>query len=251
MLLATAANIHWNSQGAFFRQSCLYSAIKAPLRQTFPIQPFLQTCGLAIKSNKPITRCIACLFRWRSPSCVIRAIRLVVIYSFDAMSFARAWSHIGIKVLKRIKPSFYNVNAAPTVIFISFFVGVQTSPLHATPHTVFRGVSHAVGPKALRCFFIFKATTTGGISFAQTPTIDKSYCSTCTLTPPLSLPPRTVRPSPQYLPSAKWGEFRQINKFTHDTSYQVRERVDQALSVIGTEAYGLRNRLANQGMSIA
>ena len=86
---------------------------------TIILRPFFERFGYIVVSNSARSAGISRLFLARCPTAITRFVIAVIVNAVNGQSWRRL-SHILKEVLKAVKPSIANLNAAPAVMRIPF-----------------------------------------------------------------------------------------------------------------------------------
>ncbi len=94
-----------------------------------------------------------------SPPAVFRTIWSIIVFAINAKVRIGLRPHIGIKVLKRFKPTLTNSNSTATVVGISFIPRFCAAIYNRAPYDIRLGSGEAVSAFALSHQFALKAST--------------------------------------------------------------------------------------------
>jgi len=133
---------------------------------------------------------IVVLFIHTCPFAIIGRISFIIVNSFNSMFSRRSFTHVGIKVFKRIYPSITYKYISSTIIFVWFIFLVIASIFHGKPYLIFRAYYNAIDTStvSMLILFSFYTTATFGIPSAYFPRFSNSFISASTVAKPKTLP---------------------------------------------------------------
>ena len=106
--------------------------------------PFCNCHALAFAFNISTIALVSSLLCGSGPSAVFRAIRSIIIDSFNGVFFRGGFSHVS-KEIKKISPPFAYINPARSVIFKIRSINVFATSMHKSPSVVFLGGLSTIG----------------------------------------------------------------------------------------------------------
>lgn len=154
--------------------------------QSCSFNPLIQGKRQALKSEKNGVSSINVLFFPRGPFAVFWAIVSVYVASLQG-KVVWTFSHVLQKIFKTIQPSFAYLNTTATICSKMAIFGIATSALHATPCSVFLGVSAAMSKINISRFFSMDAPATNCHPTHKSIPANLMCIATITLAQPNSL----------------------------------------------------------------
>lgn len=156
-----------------------YTKEFCPLRKAF---------GLSMQSYHVVPSAISSLLQRCCPTEVLFAVVAVVVLSVQGQSFG-AFSHIREEVAE-VMPPFADCNSPRAIVGVVCISRAVASPHHSSPtvigwtaRTLPRGVSMLSELSAGA--FALEATARGGVSVLECRSLDDTFLSTVTATPPI------------------------------------------------------------------
>ena len=196
------SNLTWPSprrcsQNTFDRPASPITFGNCTLANRNNFAPFTNTMCLIIPGQKHGIARIAGLPCPRSPYAVFRAIRPVIVQSFQRMLGGWTWPHIMQKGRKRVLPTLTNANATTTPSGIIFACRAIASLFHFTPGTVF-WTDLVLSCSSMRNFqfqlqFSHQTSTTTRSFVTKTHGRNRDDSATDTLAYPMGSPTRNRR----------------------------------------------------------
>ncbi len=124
----------------------------------------------ALKRQHTSSSFVAGLFRPGGPITVPRFIVAIVIDAFNAVLSGRTWPHVFYECFIRISPLVAYRNATPTIMTITWRIGIVTAIFHTRPRDVSWGASLTVGDMPSSSTIPTEASTATSVAYLQLPT---------------------------------------------------------------------------------
>jgi hypothetical protein len=158
----------------------LEAALSSPLRQRHR----------AVVIGQPmVISFVVLLLHWQCPKAVLLRIIAVVVAAFYRVFWARTWSHVGKKGIKRLP---FDADTSSAIGEIRSGVLVATTGLHGSPTSMGSCSRHAMGYVFVPCFFSPEATATFSALMYQGIRLYDLAIPTGTLTEPPGITRRAV-----------------------------------------------------------
>lgn len=121
------------------------------------------------------------------PSTVVRLVVAVVVDTIKRIPF-RSFSHVLIKIFKRFKPAFANLNSTPSIVLVITVSWICTALFHASPNLILANMVQSV-----LCYFQKVETATAPrVSISETATINYQRITAIAQTFPVVTPPDSM-----------------------------------------------------------
>lgn len=154
------------SRKSFYRfpSPFCYSLIDLLVIYIKVIAPLCKRSFKAIDINHVIDTDVVHLLLWRFPTAIFRTISFIIIDPSKCMFFGWSWSHVFVKIFKRMTPALANLYTPRPISFIGLVCFSVASRYHSMKGHMFRCSCHTMGCQHLfssfRCNF-FSETTAG------------------------------------------------------------------------------------------
>jgi len=167
--------------------------------------PFCEAERFAVKLKNAVSACVSSLALRCSPPAIIGYITSIIVNALNRKIVAGTFSHVREKVLKRISPSRTHLNTTPSIVSVSWVIGIMTSLLYSLP----RAISSRAGISMLKLLgshrLSAQTSTTVSLARSQIFLLDVLFNATVT-----SAEPRVLKSA---LPSGTLFEWTQNKQF--------------------------------------
>lgn len=189
-----------------------------------PFSPLGKGHNYAAVSDQAAASSVAALGFPRGPDTVIRAVRTVVVNSFNRVLRGRAWTHVRKEVFKGFEPTWANKNAPATVVLPTLAARFIAADFDVAPNGPLGADAslsgHPVRGNSFSDQFSSKASATDASAVAERRSINGFFGSAIATTNPKAQPIAAKHGPSSETATSHFNEFWHDIKFT--TIYGVR-----------------------------